>query len=94
MTKLFTIEITDGSRFVASDDIERAEAAVEAAIEREGWTTVEQLREAQAAQLLRGEMEPHDTTLADAWERVESAGNIALTEEWHDPNGAALVVRA
>lgn len=94
MNKLFTIEITDGGRFVGDDDIERAEAAIEAAIEREGWTTVEQLRTAQAAQLLRGEMEPHDATLADAWERVESAGNIALTEGWRDPNGAGLAVHA
>lgn len=94
MTKLFTIEICDGSRFVGDEDIERAEDAINAAIEREGWTTAEQLRAAQAEQLLRGEMEPHDAALADAWERIESAGNIALTAGWHNPNGAGLTVHA
>ncbi len=90
MTVRFTIEFTHGSQFITDADRYRAEDAIEAVLEREGITTDEQLKASLLAFIARTECEPCDETLADKYERIQSAGDIALTKGWRDPNGAGL----
>ena len=35
-----------------------------------------------------------DTKLIAAWEAAEKAANLALTDGWHNPNGAGCSIRA
>lgn len=37
---------------------------------------------------------PRDTILIAAWEAAQSAADVALTDGWHDPNGAGCTIRA
>ena len=92
MTIRYFIDIIDGAKFVEQEDRSRAEAAIDAALDREGITTTEQLEAALLASVARSECEPHDAALADAYERIVSAGDVALTEGWLKPNGAGLSI--
>ena len=92
MTIRYFIDIIDGAKFVEQADRSRAEAAIDAALDREGITTTEQLEAALLASVARSKREPHDAALADAYERIVSAGDVALTEGWLKPNGAGLSI--
>lgn len=42
---------------------------------------------------VEADTDPRDySDLAAAWDRADSAANIALTEGWHDPNGASVEI--
>lgn len=88
----YSIEIVTGSQFVGPDDLHRAEHAIDAALAREGIETTEQLSAALDEYVKRSECETCDDQMADRYERIVSAGDIALTEGWGDPNGASLSI--
>lgn len=88
----YTIEIVLGSKFVRDEDLRRAEQAIDATLVHEGIKTTEQFSAALDEYVKRSECESCDDALADKYERVVSAGDIALTDGWHDPHGASLSV--
>lgn len=94
MTVRYTIEIIHGSKFVEAADRARAEATIDAALDLEGITTDDQFKAALKAFAARCEGEPHDAALADAYDRIQSAADAALTDGWNDPNGAGLSIGA
>ena len=84
--------VVDGSAFVRHEDRARAEEAIEAALVAEGIVTGEQFNAALNAYLARTDGEDCDAALADKYERILSASDIALTKGWHDPDGASLSI--
>jgi len=94
MTVHYTIEIAYGSNFVTEQDRYRAEAAIDAAMLREGITTDEEFKEALTAFIARSECEDHNATLAAKYERIQQSGDAALTLGWHNPDGASLSLGA
>lgn len=76
---------------IQDDDIARARDAIDAALGRDGIDE-SGFAAAYAAFLSRSAGDGHDAGKADAFERIQSAGNIALTEGWHDSNGAHLML--
>jgi len=94
---MLTIETMNGK--ASKEDIERALAAAAAVLAAFEWKKGDPMKidpgEAYAAysrhisdeEYLRS---PRDTILIAAWEAAQSAGDIALTEGWHDPNGDAM----
>lgn len=89
----YTIEIDLGANFVKDEDVQRAQQAINSALVREGLETTEQLRAARDEYDKRIESQDCDDELADKYEHVVSAGDLALTEGWHNPDGASLSVR-
>lgn len=86
------LEITHGGQFASDADRDRALAA---AIDALGSVdpvaaSAEYDRQIDAAM---GDTS-HLTGLAEAWDRVQSAASLALTEGWHDPDGAYCEVIA
>lgn len=87
--RIFNIE-TQGLS-VGSEDRDRAASAIENAIAEEGLTA-ETFAAAYDAFLAANDGKEHDKALAAAFDRIQSAGDIALTLNWHDPNGAHLML--
>lgn len=85
MATRIRLEVIHGSRFVKPDDTQRALDAAHAAILAENLADHEALEAAYAVYL---EDPGADTPFA----RVQRAADLALTEDWHDPDGASLVV--
>ena len=85
MNMKIRIEITHGNSSVQEDDLDRAEAA---ALEVLGNRDIEAVyREFQRQWEL---FDNYYETTGDAalWVEAEKASNVALTEGWHNPNGA------
>lgn len=86
------IEISHGSQFVSDTDRSRAlEAAIASlgAVDAVG-ASAEYDRQIDAAMGDTSKM----TGLAEAWDHVQSAANVALTKGGHDPDGAYCEVIA
>ncbi|WP_116402472.1 hypothetical protein [Methylovirgula sp. 4M-Z18] len=92
MTARFHIEITHGH--AAPHDIARAEEAVRAALVKEHLDTTEALAAAHAEYMKREDGEAHDAVLAEAFDHVQTAGELALMEGWHDICDASMVLNA
>jgi len=102
MTTQISINILHGSSSVQEDDRERAEAAALAVLESAGVTPTaayaEFMRqwewlgteEAEAA----GKCQDYDdvTGLAAVWVDAERKADIALTDGWHNENGASCTI--
>jgi hypothetical protein len=98
MTTQISINVVHGTSYVQDDDRERAEAAALAVLEAAGVTPaaayadfVRQWQwlatdEAEA----QGKYQDYDdlTGLAAIWIEAEKKADIALTDGWHNQNGA------
>lgn len=97
------IDWTNGRpRDGAEDDERRASAAAEAVLNAFEWRKGDPMKidygEAEAAYARHVSEEeyvrsPRETIMIAAWEAAQSAADIALTEGWHDPNGASCTIR-
>lgn len=83
---MFRIEIDHGGAFVNADDLQRAHDAARAAAERVGITTPEQARAAYADYMAKADTDGDIHGLP--WHAVDSAASVALTEGWHNTEGA------
>lgn len=86
------LEINHGSQFVSQADRDRA---LEAAVAALG--SVDPISAAtEYDQQINAAMGDTSklTGLAEAWDHVQSAANVALTKGWHDPDGAYCEVIA
>lgn len=79
------IEIDTGARYVTEADIDRARTAAMQKAAESGITDADAARKAMTeyeAMVEAGEVG------RCAWDDIQSAANIALTEGWHNPEGA------
>lgn len=91
---MIRIEITHGSQFVSQQDIERAEVAAIMSLGVDGIDTPEKAAAARAEFLAAaetGEM-PGEMSKPGPWEKAQQQASIALTEGWHNPEGADLIL--
>ena len=86
----YTIEITHGHNYVSQDDRYRAENAIDEALAAEGITTTAEFAACLDAFIARSECEPCNDALADKYDRIRSAGDIALTFGWVHTDDAGL----
>jgi len=89
MHNQITIADVTGSRGCHNDDDKRR--AIEAAEEVLKDTDAV---EAMLAYIARIDDEPHDTALADIWERAQAAADRAFTQGWADPNNVFVSIEA
>ena len=87
---LYSIDITHGSNSVTSDDRYRAEESIDAFLAKSNIASAKQFEECLIAFVARINSEDHDATKADIYEGAVSAGDIALTMGWHNPDGASI----
>ena len=87
---LYAIYITHGFNSVKSDDLYRAEEAIDASLAKSGITTPEQFKDCLMDYVARTEGGDHNAKQADIYEGAVSAGDIALTMGWHNPDGASI----
>ncbi len=89
MTSQIRIDILHGSSSVTDEDRERAEAAALAVLggANPALAYDEYQRQFAALDGIEGM-----TGAALLWDMAETAANIALTEGWHNPNGAACAI--
>lgn len=101
MTTHICINILHGAAAVEDDDRLRAEAAAYKVLEAFEWRAGQPLQidpgEAHRAHQRHVNDEEYyrsawDMILIAAWEAAETAANLALTEGWHNPNGAACAI--
>jgi hypothetical protein len=102
MTKI-QLEFSHGAQFASDNDRQRAIDAAKAVLDAFEWRKGDPMQidysEAQAAYNRHVSDEeynrsPRDTIMIAAWERAQSAADSALTEGWHDPDGASCTIRA
>lgn len=88
MNHIYIASVT-GSRGCHDDsDTHRAIEAAECALANVN------ARAAYGAFIARCGDEKHDAALADAWERAQSAADIAFTEGWAKPGGVLVELTA
>jgi hypothetical protein len=95
MTTQIRIDILHGAASVTDDDRERAEAAALKVLD------ALQIDAAEAYEAYKHHTSdedynrsPRDTILIAAWEAAEKAADLALTDGWYNPNGAACTIAA
>jgi hypothetical protein len=82
---------THGYRFATAADTARAKAAARAALEAAGvWDADAAFSQYRAAIEAGDELLGH----AAAWRDAEAVANVAATEGWSDPDGAAVEISA
>lgn len=93
LANILRLEITHGAACVSEEDRNRAEHAAYASISAAGTTVA-----AAYAEFQRQWAEHDDyalmTGLALAWVNAQKAADLALTEGWHNTEGAACTIHA
>lgn len=93
---MIKVEITHGGASVSAADIERAEMAALLSLRTDGIETAVQAAKARQEFLDAVETGgPHglgELSEPGPWERAQQAASVALTEGWHDPEGADLTL--
>jgi hypothetical protein len=90
-TMTINVTWTHGGSFANTDDTARAKSAARAALEAAGvWDAEAAFLAYRAAMMADREL----TGYASAWRDAEAAANVAATEGWHDPDGAAVEISA
>lgn len=82
---------THGYRFATTADTARAKAAARATLEAAGVWDADAAFAAYCDAIEAGD---ELTGYAAAWRDAESAANVAATEGWSDPGGAAVEISA
>ena len=82
---------THGYRASTPADTTRAKAAARAVLEAAGVWDAEAAFSSYRAAIEAGD---ELTGNAAAWRDAEAAANVAATEGWHDPDGAAVEISA
>lgn len=90
---MLRIQIIYGRLFVRNEDKERAISAAEQSLAKAG-VTAEQAHAAFHKWWLNTENQDYAAAPepATAWIFAEDAANAALTDGWHDPNGASCAI--
>lgn len=91
MTTQISINILHGSASVTNEDRERAETA---ALKVLGSVEPVAAYAEYQRQWLSLDTEDGMTGLAALWIEATKAADIALTDDWHNPNGAACSISA
>lgn len=91
MTTQIRVEILHGSASVTNEDRERAEAA---AMKVLGPVKPQEAYAEYQRQFGELDDEKGMTGLAALWIEARNAADLALTEGWYDPNGAACEILA
>lgn len=101
---MISINILHGQSYVTTDDRQRAENAAYSVLDRAGVTAAdayaefcrqwEQLGRDEAADAGIAQDYDNLTGLAALWVEAEQAADRALTDGWHNPEGAACGISA
>jgi hypothetical protein len=94
MTQFISIEWDTGRPQTGADEDEaRAIKAAESVLDAAGVSYIAAMKSYDTA-IDAGQSDDFTAYDAQVWSRAQNAANSALTEGWHNPNGAYCTIRA